>query len=101
MAFDFATHFRRDLPPPAVPWAGFPDYDFIGGHNDGDSVPVADLAAAADRVLAREGCTLATYGLNGGPQGYRPWREFVAAKLRVLHGARKWPARICCDDVAD
>ena len=33
--------------------------------------------AAADAVLRREGCTLSTYGLNSGPQGYRPLREFL------------------------
>jgi 2-aminoadipate transaminase len=32
-------------------------------------------------VLRREGRTLATYGLASGPQGYRPLREFLAAKL--------------------
>ena len=32
-------------------------------------------------VLEREGTTLATYGLNSGPLGYRPLREFLAAKL--------------------
>ena len=33
-------------------------------------------------VLQREGTTLATYGLDSGPQGYRPLREFLAAKLK-------------------
>ena len=31
---------------------------------------------------AREGRTLATYGLASGPQGYRPLREFLVAKLK-------------------
>lgn len=30
-------------------------------------------------MIAREGATLATYGLNSGPQGYRPLREFIAS----------------------
>src|SRR5262249_44523118 len=38
--------------------------------------------AAAAAVLPREGATLATYGLNSGPLGYRPLREFLAGKLR-------------------
>jgi 2-aminoadipate transaminase len=33
-------------------------------------------------VLAREGRTLSTYGLKSGPQGYRPLRDFLAAKLK-------------------
>ena len=32
--------------------------------------------------LKREGSTLATYGLASGPQGYRPLRDFLAAKLK-------------------
>ena len=33
-------------------------------------------------VLRREGVTLATYGLESGPLGYRPLREFLSAKLK-------------------
>jgi 2-aminoadipate transaminase len=38
--------------------------------------------AAAAAVLGREGRTLATYGLDSGPLGYRPLREFLVAKLK-------------------
>jgi 2-aminoadipate transaminase len=79
--FDYVGLFRPDLPPAAAKWTGFPKYNFVGGHNDADSVPVEGLIAAATRVLTREGKTLATYGLESGPQGYRPLREFIARKL--------------------
>lgn len=79
--FDYAEFFRSDLPPPATRWSGFPQYNFVGGHNDADSVPVEGLIAAASRVLKREGRTLATYGLDSGPLGFRPLREFIARKL--------------------
>ena len=39
-------------------------------------------STAATAVLRREGATLATYGLNSGPLGYRPLREFLAKKLK-------------------
>jgi 2-aminoadipate transaminase len=81
-AFDFAPLLAAGLPPPAVKWNGFPKYNFIGGHNDAEHVPVERLTAAATAVLTREGATLATYGLNSGPLGYRPLREFLAAKLK-------------------
>ena len=81
MSFDYAAHVRPDLPPPSPRWAGFPRYNFIGGHNDADSIPADGLAAAAERVLRRDGRKLATYGMDSGPQGYRPLREFVAATL--------------------
>jgi 2-aminoadipate transaminase len=80
-SFDFAPLLTAGLPPPAVKWAGFPRYNFIGGNNDAEQVPVDRLIAAATAVLEREGPTLATYGLASGPQGYRPLREFLVAKL--------------------
>lgn len=79
--FDYADLLRPDLPPAAAKWNGFPRYNFVGGHNDADSVPVDGLVAAAASVLKREGRTLCTYGLDSGPLGYRPLREFIARKL--------------------
>src|SRR5215471_19112901 len=84
--FDFAPLLAAGLPPPAVKWTGFPKYNFIGGHNDAEHVPVERLTAAATAVLAREGATLATYGLASGPLGYRPLREFLADKLKRTAG---------------
>ena len=79
MTFDVATLFRSGLPKPAAaPFKAFPAFNFVGGHNDAPSVPVAALTAAANAVIAREGASLATYGLNSGPQGYRPLRAFIA-----------------------
>jgi 2-aminoadipate transaminase len=84
--FDFAPLLPAGLPPPAVKWKGSPRYNFTGGNNDPDGIPLDDLVAAADAVLKREGRTLATYGLASGPQGYRPLREFLAGKLRQTAG---------------
>ena len=80
-SFDFATLLRDDLPPAAAKWNRFPRFNFVGGHNDGDSVPVEELIAAATRVMRREGKTLSMYGLHSGPLGYLPLREFIARKL--------------------
>lgn len=80
--FDFAPLLAPGTPPPAVKWNGFPKYNFIGGHNDAKHVPVDALIAAATAVLKREGATLATYGLNSGPLGYRPLRDFLVGKLK-------------------
>ncbi len=79
--FDFAPLLAPGTPAPAVKWNGFPKYNFVGGHNDARHVPVQALIDAATAVLTREGPSLATYGLNSGPQGYRPLREFLARKL--------------------
>jgi 2-aminoadipate transaminase len=81
--FDFATLLAPNLPPAAVKWSGFPKYNFVGGHNDPEQLPLEALIAATNAVLRREGRTLSTYGLQSGPQGYRPLREFLARKLKA------------------
>ena len=81
-AIDYDALLAPDVPPPAPRWNGFPPYNFIGGNVDAASMPVEDMIAATASALRREGPTLATYGLESGPLGYRPLREFVASKLR-------------------
>ncbi len=81
-AFDFSSLLAPGLPAAAVKYNGFPKYNFIGGHNDPAQIPLDDLVKSATAVLAREGRTLATYGLESGPQGYRRLREFLVAKLK-------------------
>ena len=80
--FDFAPLLSAGLPAPAARWTGLAKYSFVGGNNDPDQVPVDGLIDAINAVLRREGRTLATYGLASGPQGYRPLREFLTAKLK-------------------
>ena len=80
--FDFAPLLPAGLPAPAARWTGLAKYSFVGGNNDPDQVPVDGLVDAVNAVLRREGKTLATYGLASGPQGYRPLREFLTAKLK-------------------
>jgi 2-aminoadipate transaminase len=83
---DFAPLFAPNLPPPAAKWNGFAKYNFIGGHNDSDQLPLDGLIKALNDVLTREGRTLATYGVASGPLGYKPLREFLAQKLKRTAG---------------
>ncbi|MBM3340854.1 MAG: PLP-dependent aminotransferase family protein [Betaproteobacteria bacterium] len=85
-AFDFTSLFPSGLPPAAARWNGRVKFDFTGGNNDADSVPVEALIAAATAVIKREGRTLSTYGLDSGPQGYLRLREFLAGKLKAAAG---------------
>jgi 2-aminoadipate transaminase len=86
MAFDFGPLFPAGTPLAAVKWTGSPKFNFTGGNNDPDAVPLEGLMLAAQSVMAREGKTLATYGLQSGPQGYRPLREFLVTKLKCDAG---------------
>jgi 2-aminoadipate transaminase len=81
-SFDFAPLLTAGLPAPAAKWTGFPRYNFSGGHNDADHLPVDSLIKGATAVLTREGSTLATYGLESGPLGYHPLRAFLVEKLK-------------------
>jgi 2-aminoadipate transaminase len=81
-SFDFAPLLPAGLPAPAARWTGLAKYSFVGGNNDPEQVPVEGLIEAVNAILRREGKTLATYGLASGPQGYRPLREFLTAKLK-------------------
>ena len=65
---DYSGLIRSGLPAPMQKWQGFPKYNFIGGHNDTNSIPIGDMISAVTNVLEREGASLATYGLQNGPQ---------------------------------
>ena len=79
--FAYSHLFSEGLPAAAPRWTGFPKYNFIGGHNDPEHVPAAELASAAEAVLRRDGADLALYNPHG-PQGFRGIREFVVAKVK-------------------
>src|SRR5271155_1569732 len=80
--FDFTPLLPAGLPAAAAKWMGLAKYSFVGGNNDPEQVPLDGLINAVNAVLRREGRTLATYGLESGPQGYRPLRQFLSAKLK-------------------
>ena len=86
--FDFAPLLARGLPEPAARFAGFPQYNFVGGHNDPAQIPIDGLIEAARSVLKREGASLAMYNLAHGPQGYRALRDFVVDKVTRRRGIK-------------
>jgi len=83
---DFDQLFARDLPVPAARSRGWPRYNFTGGHNDPEIVPVEGLIASAERVLRRDGRSLAAYSQGGNPLGYAGLRAFLADKLASKRG---------------
>ena len=54
-AFDYAPVWAANLPAPAVRWAGSPKYNFTGGNNDSDEIPIDGMIDAANSVMRREG----------------------------------------------
>jgi 2-aminoadipate transaminase len=82
MAFDFASLVPAGSPAPAVHWKPPGKYNFTFGNNDPDGLDVAELEAAVQKALAREGRRLSDYRLHTGPQGYKPLRDFLVKKLK-------------------
>lgn len=84
--FDFTGAVKSGLQPDSSPWRAFPQYNFVGGHNDAGSLSVDKLTEACTAVLQSEGENLATYGLQSGPQGYIKLRQFLVGKLKAYAG---------------
>ena len=89
--FDISSRLVSGLPEPAVKFAGFPPYNFVGGHNDPERIPIEGLIEATASVLRRDGASLAMYNLAQGPQGYPGLRKFVASKSNERRGMKISP----------
>lgn len=87
-SLDYGTLFAKNLPAAAQPWGGFPRYNFVGGHNNPDEIPIEELIASSTRVLRREGRSLATYNMESGPLGYAGLRDFLVEKMAHYRGIR-------------
>ena len=80
--FDVNNFLHSDALGAAIEWNGYPRFNFIGGHNDSENIPVVSLRESIDNVILKEGKTLAKYGLDSGPQGYIPLRSFISSQLK-------------------
>ena len=84
--FDFRAHLSKVAKTEAKPFAGFPPFHFVGGNIDEPTVPADALADAVGKVLRDAGRSMGKYGMDSGPQGYRPLRDFVAENLNRRTG---------------
>jgi 2-aminoadipate transaminase len=89
--FAYTNLIGKKVPAPAPRWGGNAKYNFIGGHNDRELIPIEGLIEATASVLRREGRDLALYSLAQGPQGYIGLRKFVADKLGKWRGIKGSP----------
>src|SRR5580693_2955643 len=81
--FAYTNLFAKNVPAPAVRFAGYPKYNFIGGHNDPTLIPIEGLIEATASALRKEGSSLAMYTAAQGSQGHLGLREFVKSKARL------------------
>src|SRR5215813_6639128 len=45
-AFDLRSRFASDVPDPSPRFGAFPKYNFVGGHNDPERIPIEGLIEA-------------------------------------------------------
>jgi len=82
MAFDFTSVISSRAAATANRWNGYLPYHFVGGNIDEQTIPVDELADAVDRVIRSEGHSMGKYGLENGPLGYLPLRQFIVENLK-------------------
>ena len=64
MTYKIENFFAEGLPNASGAYNGFPEYNFVGGHNSEKNIPVKELVKSAESVILREGKNLALYGLS-------------------------------------
>ena len=79
--FNIDNFLHKDVLPGSKKWDGFPAFNFVGGHNDEELVPIKDLENAARKVILENGKILGKYNYTG-PLGYLPLRKFITKKLK-------------------
>jgi len=92
--FAFEHLIASRAPKPDARFAGFPRYNFVGGHNSPEQIPVDALVKAAETVLRRDGQKLALYNLGQGGLGFLALREFLSRKLNRHRGMQTSPDNI-------
>ncbi len=78
----------------AKPFTGLPPYHFVGGNIDEATVPSKALAQAIGDVIRDQGHAMGKYGMNSGPQGHLPLREFISDNLKRRAGMSVTPDEV-------
>jgi len=86
MNYNIKNFFSEGLPSSVSPYSAFPEYNFVGGHNSEECIPVNQLAKSAEKVIKEQGKNLALYGHNSGPQGNFALRKFLVSYLDDFTG---------------
>ena len=48
--FNINKFLHSDSLSPAMEWKGYPKYNFIGGHNDNESIPIISLKESINNI---------------------------------------------------
>lgn len=92
--FEFAPLLSAVASKKAAPFSGYVPYHFVGGNIDEPTVPSAALADAVSNVIRTQGHAMGKYGMNSGPQGHLPLREFISDSLKRRAGMSVKPVDV-------
>lgn len=54
MSFNIKNFFSEVLPSSVSIYSDFPKYNFVGGHNSEESIPIDELSKSAEKVIKAE-----------------------------------------------
>ncbi|MGI9513003.1 MAG: PLP-dependent aminotransferase family protein [Anderseniella sp.] len=94
MAFEFGTLLSTAATGKAARFSGYPPYHFVGGNIDESTVPTGALGDAVRKVIREQGQAMAKYGMDSGPQGHLPLREFICDCLKRRTGMTVTPDEV-------
>ena len=94
MAFEFGPVLSAKATAQAGQFSGYPPYHFVGGNIDEPTVPVEALGDAVRKVIRDQGHAMAKYGMDSGPQGHLPLREFICDCLKTRAGIAATPEEV-------
>jgi 2-aminoadipate transaminase len=94
MAFEFGPVLSAVATAEAGQFSGYPPYHFVGGNIDEPTVPVEALGDAVRKVIRDQGHAMAKYGMDSGPQGHLPLREFICDCLNTRAGIAATPEEV-------
>ena len=94
MTFQFGPSLSDQAQTQAKPFQGYPAHHFVGGNIDEPTVPATALAEALAKVIQEQGHAMGKYGMNSGPQGHLPLREFICKSLKSNAGMTITPDQV-------
>lgn len=86
--FDDPSTYALDIEPVAIPYPGLAKYNFSGGHNDCEALPLELMAKAAQSAVLKTGGKLGLYHMGDGPLGSALLRSLTAQLLNKSRGIR-------------
>lgn len=94
MTYSFETGLSKKAQNTATPFNGYPRFHFVGGNIDEPTVPAERFAEIVADIIRDKGRSMAKYGMESGPQGHLPLREFICDCTHRHAGMKVTPDQV-------